>query len=73
MKKVSDQCNMLNETDFLNSSEIIYAGVVDGRSMINNPFQKGGVRVGMGGAFACATTFPHYAVQHGSTPHNVVG
>ncbi|CAM8982069.1 unnamed protein product [Rhodiola kirilowii] len=50
------------------------AGGVGGRNMssgrvMNNPFQKGGV----GAAFACAATFPHYAIQQGIPSYNVFG
>uniref|UniRef100_A0A7N0U3Z7 RING-type E3 ubiquitin transferase n=1 Tax=Kalanchoe fedtschenkoi TaxID=63787 RepID=A0A7N0U3Z7_KALFE len=57
-------------------------GGVGGRNMsnsrvMNNPFQKAGgvglgVGVGMGAAFACAATFPHYAIHQG-IPYNVFG
>lgn len=53
----------------------IAAGGVGGRNMsstrvMTNPLQKAGV--GMGAAFACATAFPHYAIQQG-VPYNVFG
>uniref|UniRef100_A0A7N0TTR8 RRM domain-containing protein n=1 Tax=Kalanchoe fedtschenkoi TaxID=63787 RepID=A0A7N0TTR8_KALFE len=56
------------------------AAGVGGRNLSNisgvmkNHLQKGGVGVGvgMGAAFACAATFPHYAIQQG-TPYTVLG